>query len=116
VILDKQRVTLDEVARHVCLSPGSAHRIIEDRLVFIKFVQDDFQNNSQEGTSVTVPLNSYRKEGDAFLDAISMGRYVDPPLLSRKQTPGYGMEISDIASQKEVQNSTIGEVNDVEAF
>jgi hypothetical protein len=38
---------------------------------------------------------------------------VYPPLRSRKQTPNYGMEISDIASQKEVQNSAIGGKSDV---
>jgi hypothetical protein len=41
---------------------------------------------------------------------------VDPPLCSRKQRPEYGMEISDIASQKEVQKSTIGGKNDVDTY
>jgi hypothetical protein len=32
---------------------------------------------------------------------------MDPPLRSRKQTKHCGMEISDAASQKDVQNSTV---------
>jgi hypothetical protein len=32
---------------------------------------------------------------------------VDPPLCSKKQTPEYVMETAGIASQKEIQNSTI---------
>jgi hypothetical protein len=39
---------------------------------------------------------------------------VDPLLPSRKQAPEYGMETSDIVSQKEIQNSIIGGKNDVE--
>jgi hypothetical protein len=39
---------------------------------------------------------------------------MDQPLSSRKQTPHYGMEISDTASQKEVQNSSIGGKIDVD--
>jgi hypothetical protein len=40
---------------------------------------------------------------------------MDPPLSSRKQTPEYRMYTSDIASQKEVQNSTIGRKSDTDS-
>jgi hypothetical protein len=38
---------------------------------------------------------------------------MDPPLCSRKETPHYGMEISNTVSKKEVQNSTISGKSDV---
>jgi hypothetical protein len=38
---------------------------------------------------------------------------VDPPSRSREQTHEYGIETFDIASEKEVQNSTTGRKNDV---
>ena len=34
---------------------------------------------------------------------------MDSPLRDREQTPEYGVETSDISSQKEVQKSTIGQ-------
>jgi hypothetical protein len=34
----------------------------------------------------------------------------------RKQTPEYGMETSNITTQKEVQNSTINEIRDNDTF
>jgi hypothetical protein len=41
---------------------------------------------------------------------------VNPPFLSRKQTPEYRLEAGDIASQKEVHNSTIDEKSNVDKF
>jgi hypothetical protein len=41
---------------------------------------------------------------------------MDLPLCSRKQMPGYGMETSEIASVKEVQNSIISSKIDVHTF
>jgi hypothetical protein len=38
---------------------------------------------------------------------------MDPPLCSRKKTPEYGMETSDIACQKAAQNPNIDGKNDV---
>jgi hypothetical protein len=54
MILDGQRVNINEVAHHLCISHSSAHGIVEDRLGFINSVQDEFQNNSQESKSSTV--------------------------------------------------------------
>jgi hypothetical protein len=78
-------------------------------LGFIKFVQDGLQNNSQENTSATVwqstrsigPLSS--EDNTSFEMNSHWRRDVDAPLCSGKLTP----EASDIASQKEVQNTTI---------
>jgi hypothetical protein len=41
---------------------------------------------------------------------------MDPPLCSRKQTPYYGVEVSDTAIEKEVQNSTIGRKSNVDTL
>jgi hypothetical protein len=78
-------------------------------LDLMKFVQDRFQNNLQENTNGTD-----RRSAKAYWTAIITdmtflfrhiitGRDVDPPLYSRKVTPEYGMETSNISSQKEVQ-------------
>jgi hypothetical protein len=41
---------------------------------------------------------------------------MDLLLCSRKQMPEYGMETSNIASQKDIQNSTISRESDVDTF
>ena len=41
---------------------------------------------------------------------------MDPPLRARQQTPEYGVETSDITSQKEVQKSTISQKSDFHTF
>ena len=94
-------------------------------LALIKFLQDGFQNNSQESTSTTM-----WQSARAFLTAFIMKgmllgffethchwrRDVDPPLRAREQTPEQGVETSDITSQKEVLKSTIGQTSDVHTF
>ena len=94
-------------------------------LAFIKFLQDGFQNNSQESTSTTM-WQSARDFLTAFImKGMLLGffethchwrRDVDPPLRAREQTPEHGVETSDITSQKEVQKSTIGQKSDVHTF
>jgi hypothetical protein len=48
MILDHQRVTIDEMAYHLSVRLGFDLAIIQCRLWFHKFMQDGFQNNSQE--------------------------------------------------------------------
>jgi hypothetical protein len=69
---------------------------------FITFVQDGFQNNSQESTSTNI-----RQSAKAYWIAVMLfemhchwGWDVAPPLCSRRWAPGYGMETSDHQSKR----------------
>jgi hypothetical protein len=66
--------------------------------------------------SLARPVESVTIKVALFLDTLSVGWDVYLPLCSRKKMPEYGMEGSDIASQNEVQNSTITKVSDNATF
>jgi hypothetical protein len=76
MILDNQRVTIDEVVYHLLISQGSVHEIIHNRLGFHKVCarwvpkQLTEEHKRSRLTICQRLLNRYRLECDAFLRRI----------------------------------------------
>jgi len=91
MILEKRRMTIDEVANLFEISHGSAYDIIHNNRVAI----------------CQRLLDRYANKGEALFDMNShWGRNMGPLFCTGKQTPEHGMKTSGITSEKEIQEST----------
>jgi hypothetical protein len=101
MILDKKQVIMDEVVSDLCVNHGSGHGIIQDQVRFNMSAQNGFQNNSQENTSATVCQDLSKTKLTCVLETqCHWGWGLDSPLRSKKRTPEYGMETSEIQNSK----------------
>jgi hypothetical protein len=104
------------------MSNGSAHGITQDRLGFHKVCarcvskQLIGENKRKRLKICQCVLNCYGEKVTFYEINCHWGRDPYPLLCSRKQRPEYRMETSDIAGQREVQNSTIVGKSDVGNF
>jgi hypothetical protein len=100
MILDNRPVSVEYLTHHLRISIGSAHGVTQHR-----FVQDGFQNNSQESTSATVWQSAKAYCTPTVIKVTLSGTHchwrkeVDPPLRSRKKTPEWKWNIRNSQSK-----------------